>query len=274
MYGSPHLGSWCYGQKKDGNVFYRFFEPLYPSSEIPESWLETDEMYQHANNVVQVAEYNFNQEPFLTYIYPYDLQANAQAFQAFRDRYYQVVSRYFKLVPRLQRAVDTFYEEKLKGFFCIAAHIRCQGHSFELLEENETVLDVNYRAIQQILAQEKMDPVAGKWKLFLACDNDDAIAYFEDKFPGHCVYTKATRLTAAQEEEYRQLREKEGHDVYGYELQHRHSGSDETRSTRLGDEILIDCYLMAKADYLVYKSSNVSTCVSYLNPKLKMIYAR
>jgi hypothetical protein len=50
-----------------------------------------------------------------------------------------------------------------------------------------------------------------------------------------------------------------------------HHGN-EAPTTKLGEQVLIDCLLLARCDVLLHVTSNLATAVGYINPELRMIY--
>ncbi len=271
-YKLSRFSSFCYGKRSDGNLFLRFFES--PYKDIPNELYESDILYKVADDNIDILDYNFDDEPFLTYIYPYNLYDNEKYFSEFRKKYYETYKKHFKLLPHIQSQIDS-YAQKLENKFSIGLQIRCSGHSLELNSDDEVNFKTNIKLISKILKENNIDINSGDWVLFIATDNDVALNYFSEKFPNNIYYQKdVSRLSVEQENEYLSVKKRKRKNVYGYELQHRKALSEETRDIKLAEEIIIDIHLLAKCNYFIYKSSNVSTAVSYLNPDLKMVYAK
>ena len=275
FYGSKENHSFCYGKRSDGNVFCKFFQPLYDTDVVPAELYESDVLYNYTTMVVDLPDYNFNKEPFLTYVYPYNIYEDPKKFSEFRQRYNKIFKKHFKLQPHLQDKIDQFYKQNMKGKFCIGQHVRCEAHNIELRGEENSTFEKNKQYIFEILSTNGISYITDSWVLYIATDNDVVIEYFRNIFPENCLFFPVSaRLSAENEKEYKELKDEYGTDVSGYELQQRMAASENTRSTSLGDDILIDCFLLSKCSYLIYKSSNVSTFVSYLNPDLNMVYCK
>lgn len=271
-YGAEQLNSFCYASRKDGNIFLKLFECPYPEKIFAKDLYDSDSMYTYADNAIHICEYNFDNEPDLTYIYASDLTKDTEYFSDFRKRYHKTITEKMRPLPHIMKQIDDFKEKNLKGHFSISVHIRCAAHS---IETRKDIMFKDFdKKIEEILKTEKVDTLSGDWKLFIATDNDIALEYYRKKYPGHAVWQDGiSRLTAEQEKEYAAVKAKAKKDIDGYELQQRRSKSESSRSLKLAVDVLTDAYLLASCSYFVYQSSNVSTAVSYINPDIKMIYA-
>ena len=264
-------GSWCYGKYSDGNIYLKLFETPYTKDIIDLDIYESDIMYDYANKVIDLPEYNFDNEPFLTYIYSYELPKDMEYYTEFRNKYHNIVSKYMKPLPYIQKQIEQFKTKYIDNHFCISIHIRCSAHAAELLESTE--FEKYESHIKNILSKNNIDILNPDWRLFIATDNEVALNHFKNLYPNNIIYqNNITRLTNEQEIEYQTIKSKKNKDLGGYELQQRNAISDDTRNIKLAIDVLTDAYLLSSCDYFIYQNSNVSTAVSYLNPNIKMVY--
>lgn len=265
------LVSFCYGTRQDGNVFYKLFENPYP--EIGASIYETDRMYHYASEILSYWDYNEAKEPNLTALNSYNLYSDTNYFPVFRGKYNEVLKKYIHLRPEIQKRLDAFAEENFKDHFVISAFIRCKAHALEL-KESSPDLNLWEDKLLEILEENNISVLSDKWRFFIASDNEDAIHFFSKKYPQNTLFQKMQRLTHEQEKEYETKRNELGHDTWGYELQQRKAADESQHSIQNAIEVIFDVYMAAKADYLIYTNSNMSTAASYINPKLIMVYCR
>ena len=92
------------------------------------------------------------------------------------------------------------------------------------------------------------------------------------EFGDHVAFFSDVRRTESREDgQYQSLGEsdklKEGHQV-----QHLAAADPASWSSRLAWEVIRDAYAMARCDALLHVVSNVSTAVSYINPRIEMIF--
>lgn len=270
--GETQFKHFCYGSETEGNIFLQLFEPPYPATELSGELYQTDLLYTLADEIIPMNDMNEKREPNLTYIHSYDLYHDPAYFPIFRQKYHTTLRKHIHLREPIRKIIDDFYEAKLKGYLVISIHVRCQSHALELLGGSPAFEDYAHK-IEQILQENHLKPSADTWRLFIATDNEDALNYFTARYPHNIVFqTNITRLTSAQEDEYRRVREEQQKDVEGFELQRRMAANSSNWSLKNGIDILTDAYLLAKGDYFIFQNSNIATAVSYLNPQIKMVY--
>lgn len=269
-----YFESFCYGNERDGNIFLKFFQPPYGKEDISDELYQTDLMYTVADKVLDIFDYNHQNEPNLTYINSYNLYKDEEYFPKFRKKYKETLDKYIRLQPHIQKRIDEFYDNNMKGHFCICAHIRCKAHATELLEDAPTFEKYNSHVIK-ILDANNISITSKEWRLFIASDNEDSINYFSKLYPHNVVYQKnIARLSSEDEKEYEQKKKEIGKDFSGLELQHRCAKDDGKRNTKMGEEILTDALLLSKGKYFIFVNSNISTAVSYMNPEINMVYCK
>ena len=264
--------SFCYGNEKDGNLFFKLFENPFPNH-LHKDIQETDLMYVIADEKLDSFDFNVLNEPNLTYINSYNLYDDDDYFPIFRKRYNNTLKKYIRLKPEIQKRIDDFFEKNLKNHFVVAAFIRCKGHALEL-KENSPDIELWENKLLEILKQNNISVSSDKWKFFIASDNENAINFFSKKYPENTVFQNMQRLTREQEQEYENKKNECGHDISGYELQHRKAADKRQHSLSNAVDVIFDVWTGANADYLIYTNSNMSTAASYINPKLKMVYCK
>lgn len=268
----PKVESYCYGGYNEGNVFFKLFDKDYYG--CPPELAESNLMNFVADDVFAEDDFNARNEPYLTWLNSYNLYADENYFKEFRLKYNSFFRRNFRLNRTLSMKFEEFKKMNFEGKYVIGEQIRCAAHSLELKKEDEINLETFDYYLQEGLREQNIPIESDGWRLFLATDNEVALNYFKNKY-GHRVLSQTMeRLTPEMEEEYLRIRENAGHDVVGFELQQRAANDPNRNSVDRAIEILFDIYMLAATDLFVFKNSNISTMVSYVNPYLKMVYCR
>lgn len=265
FYGHDQFTSFCYGTPEDGNIFLKLFKPL--NFDIPiESY--NDPIFLRDKAEIRT-DYNERKEPDLTYTHAYKLYKRKN-FQQWREMYHKHFSNHIALRDELQEWIDEFTDKYFKGHYIIAAHVRHPSHSIEqpggripTVEVFKEIIDARIEDAKKI--QEK--PV----KVFIASDQDSVIRFFKDAYDDRLISVSATRTTDEHDEVFNNLSEGEKRKE-GFQIQHIMASDKSRWSTKMADEVIIDTWLLAYSDVFVHITSNISTAVSFINPKVKMIY--
>lgn len=268
--------SFCYGKAEDENVFLKIFELPYSEDIVSKELYQSDIMYEKAIKQSFFTEYNIEKEPNLAHmsksLYKDDY------FNEFRKKYHEAYEKYIKLRPEYQNKIDDFSDKYLENKFKIGIHIRCAAHPDESIENIENTnfhkhFEKYNDEILKILKNNSIDVFDQNWVLYIATDNDIALDYFIKRYPNNILYSNdISRLTREEEMEYEKDKMEAGRYLIGYELQQRRSVKDSLRNIKLAEEILFDMQILSKMDYFIFQNSNVPMAVSYMNPKLNMIY--
>jgi hypothetical protein len=149
-----------------------------------------------------------------------------------------------KIKPHIQAKIDSFVERNfLEGEFIIGVHYRGTNK----LE----VSRISYeRYVEEI---DRQIALLGdrKYKIFFATEEGPAHDYFVRKYGDKLVAILA------------ELSSGNGLPAYGNPRNvHRY---------QCGEDAVIDCVLLSKADILIRPTSNVSVCSSFFNPKVPEI---
>ena len=166
---------------------------------------------------------------------------------SWRDEYNRVYKKYIRLKPHIQDEISSYYSAHMKDKHCIGVHYRNPIHD----RENPWPGPSAERFIEMV--QQQMVPDKEN-VVYLATDVESAIEPFKEVFGDALLVRKnVTRSTGHSKEVH---------------------ADQQTPANGLARDVLLDCLLLAKAEKLIHITSNVATAVGYINPKLKMIYAR
>ena len=266
---TEHLGhskftSFCYGTPLDGNIFLKIFSAPFP---IPLSYYEDADFLR--DNAIIRTDYNEFKEPDLTYIHAYKLYKRKD-FRLWREKYHNYFSRHINLRDDLQRKIKSFIREKFEDHYVISAHIRHPSHSMEQPGGRIPTVDVFKEIIDKQI--EKASSVQDKpIKLFIASDQDSVIDYFRGYYPDILVTTHARRSSAEHDRVYQSANDSEKQKE-GYQIQHIMASNSQNWSVQMADEVIVDAWLLAASNVFIHITSNVATAVSFINPKVSMIY--
>ena len=258
--------SFCYGTPADGNVWLKLFKPL-PYSKVDEAVYQTDQLL-YRNSIVK-DDYNEHDEPWLTYVHPYKLY-RSPGFKRWRHWYHLYVNSHIHLQDHIKQEVDSIYESKMRGFRIISAHIRHPSHGIEQPGARMPTVELYCDHIRRLMQREMLNE--RNCRIFLATDQSSVVDKLHTNFGDMLVYSKdISRTTSVDDSRFNSLSKQEQMQE-GHQIQHLTAANPQAWSTRMAEEVLIDTYLLARADYFIHVTSNIATAVSYLNPRLEMIY--
>ncbi|WP_019500308.1 TIGR03032 family protein [Pseudanabaena sp. PCC 6802] len=168
-------------------------------------------------------------------------------FQSVRNRYGQIFTEFIRVRSELQAEAERIYAELMDGYFCIGVHKRHQLHRVEDFYLQPVPIPNIIDAIRKVM------PSTGKVRVFLATDEEDAIAAFSEAFDDRLIYqAEAARSPAVARQEIHWNRE--------------------YRGSYLGKQVLMDALLLARCQILVHGVSNLSTAVLMMNPQVQTVY--
>lgn len=163
-----------------------------------------------------------------------------------RQRYHQAYSRYLKPKGRILDKVDQIHRDCMNGHYCVGVHWRHSDHDAENLFRIPSP-DVFIDRVAKLLPRDR------SWRILLATDTQAAVSAFDAAFGDRLVIQPDVGRAEDQS---------------GPQFHHGHTNP----STALGDDVLIDCLLLARCDALLHSTTNLATAVGYINPNLKMVY--
>lgn len=262
--GHKTFTSFCYGTENDGNIFLKIFKPAF---NIPESCYNDPEFLR--NNAILRTDYNEEKEPNLTYIHAYKLY-NSKGFQKWRQKYHKYFSKNIALRNDLQHYITEFKKNNFDGYYVISAHIRHPSHGMEQPNGRIPTAEVFKENIEkqiEIISKVQNKPI----RLFIASDQDSVINYFTRYFGDILITTFAKRVTEENDKQYENTYSSEKQKE-GFQIQHLIASDSSMWSVKMADEVIIDAWLLSYSDVFIHITSNIATAVSFINPKVKMIY--
>lgn len=262
--------SFCYGRPEDGNVWTRFFEPLFDLS--VDQMNDGELMYEHAT----LPDYPFNEarEPLLTYVHAYRLYKTPW-FRNFRRQYHRVYRDHIRLAPDLAAEVDRFSADLPRDGVLLGAHVRHPSHSIEqpgaVMAHTESYVD----ALKAQIVQKGLDRRgAPDWRIFLATDQEGVVRRFRTEFGEQVRFFEGVERTREEDD----LRLSAGGEalrhIQGHQVQHLMAASTDTWSADLARQVIRDAVMLSRCSSMLHVVSNVSTAVSYMNPNCELIFCR
>lgn len=168
-------------------------------------------------------------------------------FQSIRNRYGQTFAQFVRVRSEILAEAEQIFAGLMDGYFCIGVHKRHRLHCVEDFYLQSVPVSNIIDTIRQIM------PSTDKVRIFLATDEEEAIAAFSEAFGDRLIYqAQAMRSPAAASQEIHWNRE--------------------YRGSYLAKQVLMDALLLARCQILVHGVSNVSTAVLMMNPQMQTVY--
>ncbi len=211
------------------------------------------------DNVIQLTPERLWQlhkrDPDGIYNYPYGyFRRNkpgdlASWYDAQRSLAHGYVDRYVRVRQHIMDIVDQFHTSHLEGHKILGIHMRGSDkgtaqalprlmrivHPVEYFPEIDRYIDAN-----------------GDCRIFLATDQQQFVEQVRDRYGDRLVVRRAQRASAFGD---------------GANPFQKNSGSPYFK----GEEVLVDCLLLARSDFLLKCTSAVGEYAMYFNPKLRCI---
>lgn len=160
-----------------------------------------------------------------------------------RDRAAEIINRYIKPKSHIQSKIDNFVNKEFANHYVIGIHYRGSDKSSEAPRVSfETVR-------QEVLKAASNHP---NYKIFVATDEQGFINYMKHTFGSKVVCTDARRSP-------------------NHEPIHHVKGEVVDNRYQLGEDAVIDCYLLSKTNILIRTQSNLSSSAANINPSLPVI---
>jgi hypothetical protein len=160
----------------------------------------------------------------------------------------------------------------MSGRFVVAAHVKHPSHLVEQPTNTMPTTSMYIEAVRLELALRGIPEADPDWGVFVACDRDAVIAEFEEAFGDHAFSFSDVRRSTITEDEHYIAVDPRGPDGLGYQVQHVVASSPELWSTAMATEVVRDAYVMSHADVLLHVVSNIATAISFLNPRIDMVF--
>lgn len=164
--------------------------------------------------------------------------------RTWRRRYHAVAREHVRLTPRLRERVAAL-RAGMAGRPVVGVHARSPAHSVENIFPIPRTAYFIARA-RQLLAE------TDNGLIFLATDTAATAQAFAAAFGDRLVLQPDVQRATAE----------------GVQVHQHHPLPDQD----LGEQVLVDCLLLASCDVLLHVTSGVATAAGYLNPDLRMVY--
>lgn len=157
-----------------------------------------------------------------------------------RETAAEIVEKYIRIKSHIQEKIDEFVSQYFLNHYTIGIHYRGTDKSKEAPRiEYETV----FEEIEKHIPQEK------PYVLFIATDEIDFLEQAKERYLDRVVAIEAHRSNAGDS---------------GVHFANKNNYT-------LGEEALMDAYLLSKVDILIRTSSNLSLWSTYFNPDLPVV---
>lgn len=156
---------------------------------------------------------------------------------------YPLQQKYIPVNEAIMTEVNMQFEALIGREKCVGIHIR--GTDMKVAQNEHTLppgVARSQKALEEILELEK------NIKIFLCCDEAEIVNNFRDKYGDRVVFLPA----------YRSI----GNTMQGIHMQ---SSKRPNHKYLLGKEVLMDCIMLSKCDYLVCGISNVTSAAIMYN---------
>ena len=152
----------------------------------------------------------------------------------------QIVKKHIHIKPHIQEKIDAFISQFFLGRYVIGIHYRGTD---KCKEAPRVAYKTIFEEINKRIPQEKL------YALFIATDEVEFLEQAQEKYPNQVIATESHRANNGN---------------IGVHFSNKNNYI-------LGEEALIDAYLLSKCDVLIRTSSNLSLWSTYFNPDLPVI---
>jgi Nodulation protein Z (NodZ) len=161
-----------------------------------------------------------------------------------RERAAEIIHKYIKVKPNIQNKIDDFIQNKFNNSYIIGIHYRGTDKSSEA---PRVAFDVVRDEIKKHLNNRN------DCKIFIATDEQSFLNYMISQFSNKVIYINAIRSA--------------GHEP----IHHINGGMSNYNRYILGEDAVIDCYLLSKTNIMIRTQSNLSSSAANINPNLPVI---
>ena len=183
--------------------------------------------------------WNSNLAPDRTSIAPISLNnCDSLDHQALRDEMHLIIEKHIRLKPLIQHKIEAFYNKYMAGHKTIGIHLRGTDKKNEVKPvKTETILeDANAFARQFDSCQ-----------FLVATDEERLLNLAKQRLNGKVIYYDAQRSQDGKPIHYNNKQQK----------------------ALLGEEVIIEAYLLSHTDLFLHTCSSVSIAILFLNPFLE-----
>lgn len=167
----------------------------------------------------------------------------------------RLISKYIKLKPNIAKIIEE-YKTCHFSAYVVGLHLRgpgrLDGGTKQLKNKHKLKAGVPFELyFEYVDRQIQIHPEA---KVFLCSDSEMVINECKSKYGDALMTYESTRSYFGE----MHAQNREDNNMYsGY---------------KLGEDVIVEAYLLSKTDYLIHGNSNVSNFVLCLNPDLKSSY--
>ena len=149
-----------------------------------------------------------------------------------------VIKRYIKLKPNIQNKINSFFHAHMAHTKTIGIHLRGTDKKSEVQPINIRHLFEKANKLQQFFPG---------CQFLIATDEEALLEEAKAHLKGNVIY-------------YNAYRSKDGVAVHW---------QNKSGKAQLGEEVIIEAYLLARCDFFLHGCSSVSSAILFLNPDLK-----
>lgn len=183
-------------------------------------------------------------------------------FLPYRNFVHQKINQYIRIKKNVTDKVDAFYNKNMHNCLRIGVHVRfANAHAHEVPGGRHPTIEEYFREIDAIIKSNSYKNI----KIYIASDSHHVIARFKQRYPSNLVYIDAYRASGSEDPGLI-------YENQNYWLSHPAEWHKKKAGFNGGLTALMDCLLLAKCDYLVHTTSNLSNFVGFFNPTIKSIY--
>lgn len=253
----------CYVDASKENSWFEYFKPIvFDEDDHIHTSLNMSNIYEYA-----ISKGDISPSEFLIPKKEHFLKGDIGDW---RQRIHECYCRYIRISDPVQNLAHMFVAECFpdEDTPVIAVHYRHPSHC---CEEGFIPVSKYFEKVDELLQKHPSAHV------FLATDTHFGVVAFKDKYGEKLIYNiSITRTSLDNLLEWAYARGLGETDTVGfinnkgYELQHVVC-ADNTTSTKIGYDVLVDALCLSKCNWFVHTLSNVSFAVSYINPNIDMI---
>ncbi len=164
----------------------------------------------------------------------------------------ELVHKYVQVKPHVTTKIDDFFEREMKDRPVLGVQIRGTDKGFNRNRRRYSFPDY----LARIVPPEEYWAIADEFieaypdcKIFVATDQQQYLEAFRQRYPDRVLSYGDTRSSTSQNS------------------MHAHDG----KNYQKGEDVLIDCLLLSRTDFLLRCQSNVGEIAGYFNPNLPVI---
>ena len=161
----------------------------------------------------------------------------------------KLIVKYIRIKDYIEKQVNEFFAESMNNGKICGVHVR-RTDSVADLSKRSPFLNQYIKEVNHYIKHVELKENNSKVKVFLATDDAKVLEEFRKTFGNRLIYCDFTRSSSG-------------------EALHI---SSKVNKPKVGEEVLIECLLLSKCDFLIHSRSNVSSAALYINPELDHIY--